>query len=423
MPVYQIGGCDVLFPHQAYGTQLGFMSKMISALEGGANALLEAPTGSGKTLSLLCAALAWQAREKARVEEGASAAAQAQAAAHAAAAAAAAGGGDAAAAAAAAAVAAAATPCAAGGAARSPDSALERSGGSGATAPGSGDAPAHAAPAAPAAPLAAPVPVPPLGDGGFIPGAPSPSPGAPGAEPPRARAPRIYYATRTHSQIAQVVRELKRSGYKPRMAVLAAKRHYCVNAHARGTRAVDEACDDLLKEGDCQYFRGVAGQITSDVAWRVHDVEDLCKVSARRRALLRDPMNRRDARGTQTKTFKPTNPIPTQTDSPTDHLATPSILECICTDDEGAPRVPVLPLAQVGRRRGPRLRALLLLRRPGHPALDGRGGRGRRGHLRRGAQHRGRRARGGLARAAARGARRGACGLLVWLFILFYLFI
>jgi hypothetical protein len=42
---YKIGGCDVRFPHQAYGTQLSFMSKVIQALEGGQNALLEAPTG------------------------------------------------------------------------------------------------------------------------------------------------------------------------------------------------------------------------------------------------------------------------------------------------------------------------------------------------------------------------------------------
>lgn len=42
---YKIGGCDVRFPHQAYGTQIAMMSKMIQALEGGKNALLEAPTG------------------------------------------------------------------------------------------------------------------------------------------------------------------------------------------------------------------------------------------------------------------------------------------------------------------------------------------------------------------------------------------
>jgi hypothetical protein len=42
---YKIGGCTVLFPHKAYGTQLSFMSKVITALEQGTNALLEAPTG------------------------------------------------------------------------------------------------------------------------------------------------------------------------------------------------------------------------------------------------------------------------------------------------------------------------------------------------------------------------------------------
>lgn len=42
---YKLGGCDVVFPHQAYGVQLSFMSKCVQALEGGRNALLEAPTG------------------------------------------------------------------------------------------------------------------------------------------------------------------------------------------------------------------------------------------------------------------------------------------------------------------------------------------------------------------------------------------
>lgn len=42
---YKIGGCDVVFPHQAYGVQLSFMNKCVQSLEGGRNALLEAPTG------------------------------------------------------------------------------------------------------------------------------------------------------------------------------------------------------------------------------------------------------------------------------------------------------------------------------------------------------------------------------------------
>lgn len=62
---YKIGGYDVNFPFKPYAPQLVLMSKVISTLEksrekGNSNALLESPTGTGKTLALLCAALTWQ---------------------------------------------------------------------------------------------------------------------------------------------------------------------------------------------------------------------------------------------------------------------------------------------------------------------------------------------------------------------------
>ena len=43
-----IAGFQVSFPYQPYGTQLAFMNQFLRAVDQQGNALLEAPTGSGK---------------------------------------------------------------------------------------------------------------------------------------------------------------------------------------------------------------------------------------------------------------------------------------------------------------------------------------------------------------------------------------
>ena len=58
-----ISGIDVDFPVEPYDVQVSFMRKAIEAMQGQKNALLESPTGTGKTLCLLCSTLAWQAKE------------------------------------------------------------------------------------------------------------------------------------------------------------------------------------------------------------------------------------------------------------------------------------------------------------------------------------------------------------------------
>lgn len=64
-----IGGIPVEFPYQPYGSQLAYMNRVISTLDrssrdGHCHALLESPTGTGKSLSLLCSTLAWQQSQK-----------------------------------------------------------------------------------------------------------------------------------------------------------------------------------------------------------------------------------------------------------------------------------------------------------------------------------------------------------------------
>ncbi|XP_030569109.1 regulator of telomere elongation helicase 1 homolog [Drosophila novamexicana] len=59
MPENIIAGIPVHFPFEPYEVQRAYMEKVIMCLRDGTNGVLESPTGTGKTLSLLCASLAW----------------------------------------------------------------------------------------------------------------------------------------------------------------------------------------------------------------------------------------------------------------------------------------------------------------------------------------------------------------------------
>uniref|UniRef100_A0A8B9FBX3 DNA 5'-3' helicase n=1 Tax=Amazona collaria TaxID=241587 RepID=A0A8B9FBX3_9PSIT len=57
---YTIGGVKIMFPCKAYPSQLAMMNAIIKGLNNRQHCLLESPTGSGKSLALLCSALSWQ---------------------------------------------------------------------------------------------------------------------------------------------------------------------------------------------------------------------------------------------------------------------------------------------------------------------------------------------------------------------------
>ena len=177
----EVGGVSVEFPYpKPYGCQIQFMATAIDALRNSENALLESPTGTGKTLCLLCSSLAWQQHTKEILAE--------------------------------------------------PEQQDEA---------GS------------------------LFDElfGHI------TSGEEDTSQTPKKVPKIVYASRTHSQLTQVVEELRRTGYNPRQTILGSRQHLCihpkVNKKEDGNAGhpqqnpqqndIDRDCNKLCRERQCQF--------------------------------------------------------------------------------------------------------------------------------------------------------------------------
>jgi regulator of telomere elongation helicase 1 len=192
MPTFSINGIDVDFPQEPYPCQLDYMRSTIQALSNSTNALLESPTGTGKTLSLLCSTLAWQRHMRAastRVTHK-----------------------------------------------------LEYN-----TGPSTSQASSSGSN---------------MSDKGQI---------------KRKVAPcTIIYASRTHSQLAQVVGELKSTSYKPRMTVLGSRDQLCVHEKISKLKggALNHACNTANSQRACSY-RTNLDKYNPDATTSVMDIEEV----------------------------------------------------------------------------------------------------------------------------------------------------
>mmetsp|Transcript_96450 Transcript_96450/g.171491 ORF Transcript_96450/g.171491 Transcript_96450/m.171491 type:complete len:958 (+) Transcript_96450:73-2946(+) len=175
MPTYDVAGVPVEFPYEAYECQLAYMRAVVRALDAGDNALLESPTGTGKTLCLLCAALGWRRHREKLVKE-AKISWEVQA-----------------------------------------------------------------------------------------------DPNA-----PRTSVPSIFYSSRTHTQLKQVMKELKRTTYKPQSVVLGSRQHFCIHASvSRHSGARQNAmCRKAVDEHKCPFHVGFR-KCGSKVSTSLKDMEEI----------------------------------------------------------------------------------------------------------------------------------------------------
>ncbi|KAK3810651.1 MAG: helicase C-terminal domain-containing protein [Linnemannia gamsii] len=93
--------------------------------------------------------------------------------------------------------------------------------------------------------------------------------------------PKIYFGSRTHKQITQLVKELKSNTvYRPKMAVLGSRTHYCVNEKIARVPNKNDACQELVEDDKCAYkFRANDLQDRFSIKKygqnRIWDMEDL----------------------------------------------------------------------------------------------------------------------------------------------------
>uniref|UniRef100_A0A667WLV5 Regulator of telomere elongation helicase 1 n=1 Tax=Myripristis murdjan TaxID=586833 RepID=A0A667WLV5_9TELE len=187
-----LNGVTVKFPFTPYECQKDFMTKVLECLQKKVNGVLESPTGTGKTLCLLCATLAWRENFKDTISARKIAERL-------------------------------------GGAEMFPNTPLSSWG----TAATDGDTPTF-----------------------------------------YTDVPKIIYASRTHSQLAQVITELKSTSYRPKTCVLGSRDQLCINPEVMRQESVH------IKVQELQHEKSTDKECVNSIL----DVEDLVKFGNKQRA-------------------------------------------------------------------------------------------------------------------------------------------
>ncbi|XP_063815226.1 regulator of telomere elongation helicase 1 isoform X5 [Pseudophryne corroboree] len=206
MPQVQVSGVTVDFPFTPYKCQEDYMARVLECLQKGVNGVLESPTGTGKTLCLLCATLAWRQNFKdgitaRKIEERMN------------------------------------------GVQLFPDRPTAAWG--------------------------------------------SDETGGQGTAY-YSDIPKIIYASRTHSQLTQVISELKHTSYRPKVSVLGSREQLCIHPEVKkqeSNHVKVHMCRSKVSNRSCHFYNNVEEKSTEkDLTTQILDIEDLVKNGTKHRA-------------------------------------------------------------------------------------------------------------------------------------------
>lgn len=113
-------------------------------------------------------------------------------------------------------------------------------------------------------------------------------PSQPPPPQPGSNVPKIYIASRTHRQLAQLVKELRRTGYSPRFTVLGSRNQYCIHDTVKGEVDINEACKKVLRpekpEDRCPFANKVKKIASESEPYSTNmDVEELIRFGMRKK--------------------------------------------------------------------------------------------------------------------------------------------
>ena len=93
--------------------------------------------------------------------------------------------------------------------------------------------------------------------------------------------PKIYYCSRTHSQLQQIIDELRNCPAEYidnlKMSVLGSRSHLCISDKAKKAsngKSLDETCRAMCKSFSCKLARNLGGVVDSLSKCGIWDIED-----------------------------------------------------------------------------------------------------------------------------------------------------
>ena len=85
--------------------------------------------------------------------------------------------------------------------------------------------------------------------------------------------PTIYICSRTHKQIDQLINQLRKTKYNPRISILGSRKQYCINSQLRRALDINTACKDLIDTKRCIYKSGVS-RLKKQIS-NIYDIEEI----------------------------------------------------------------------------------------------------------------------------------------------------